>query len=160
MVGAAMTETATCSPGSHPHSDRPNWRPAETIEEYAQNCKEGLEQFSDRRAAKLLGWPRIMVYRAMLISELPDDLFERLLHCPGKVPSPKTLAQIALSLRDGNRIAEVERCPHCGGVVRERPLVGNKLVAIVNQWIDEQEKAAATTTAHSASQRTCYTRDQ
>ena len=31
------------SPGSHPHSDRPNWRPAETVEEYLNNVREGLE---------------------------------------------------------------------------------------------------------------------
>jgi hypothetical protein len=28
-----MTE---CSPGSHPHTDQPNWRPAEAIGEYLQ----------------------------------------------------------------------------------------------------------------------------
>ena len=29
------------SPGSHPHSDRPNWQPAETIADYARNIRVG-----------------------------------------------------------------------------------------------------------------------
>jgi integrase len=40
------------SPGSHPHSDRPNWQPATTIDDYLRNCREGLEEYPDRRAAK------------------------------------------------------------------------------------------------------------
>jgi hypothetical protein len=56
------------SHGSHPHA-RPNWRPAETIDEYMSNCREGLEDFSDRRAAKLLGMTRIQLYRAKLMAE-------------------------------------------------------------------------------------------
>ena len=47
------------SPGSHPHSDRPNWRPAETADEYLRNCREGLEQYSDRKFARLTGMSRI-----------------------------------------------------------------------------------------------------
>jgi hypothetical protein len=65
------------SPGSH-HNGR-NWRPAETFDEYLRNCREGLEERSDRRAAKLLGWSRIHFYRVRLMAELPDDLFEMLL---------------------------------------------------------------------------------
>jgi hypothetical protein len=30
-------------PGEHTRSDRPNWRPAETVEEYLFNVGEGLE---------------------------------------------------------------------------------------------------------------------
>jgi hypothetical protein len=47
------------SRGSHPHSDRPNWRPAETYDEYVSNCQEGLEEWSERRAAKLLACPEL-----------------------------------------------------------------------------------------------------
>jgi hypothetical protein len=49
--------------------------------------------------------------------------------------STKALAQVALALRHGNRVAEVERCPHCDGHLRTRPLVSNKLTAVVNEWI-------------------------
>jgi len=75
--GREMTDDG--SPGSHPHSDRPNWQQAETIADYARNIREGLEEYSDRRAAKLLGRSRIHVYRAKLMAELPNALFERLL---------------------------------------------------------------------------------
>jgi hypothetical protein len=66
------------SPGSHPHSGR-NWQPATTIDEYLQNCREGLEEYSDRRTAKLMGWSRMYLYRVLLMAELPDELFEHLL---------------------------------------------------------------------------------
>ena len=42
-----------CSPGSHPHSDRPNWQPAETANDYLRNCQDGLEAYTDRRMAKI-----------------------------------------------------------------------------------------------------------
>jgi 8-oxo-dGTP diphosphatase len=101
--------------GSHPHSDWPNWQPAETIDDYARNIREGLEEYSDRRAAKLLGRSRIYVYRAKLVAELPDTLFERLLDAD--VVSSKTLANVALVLRRNDpRSADVERCPHSGEV--------------------------------------------
>ena len=59
--------------GSHPHSDRPNWQPAETLDDYARNCREGLEDDSDRRAAQLLGRSRMAVYRAKLMAGLPTS---------------------------------------------------------------------------------------
>lgn len=139
-----MTKIDTCSPGSHPHSDRPNWHAAETIEEYVENCREGLEQYSDRRAAKLLGWSRTELWRAKLISTIPDGLFEFILEQGRPAPSVKALAQVALALqRGGNNIAEVERCPHCGGVLRIRGLVSNKLTGIVNQWLRDHSDGVA-----------------
>ena len=91
-----MTRLAasTCSPGSHPHEDRPNWRRAETIDEYVNNCREGLEQYSDRRAAKLFGVSRAKLWRMQLMAEIPEDLFDRLLQLR-PVPSTKALALIA-----------------------------------------------------------------
>jgi hypothetical protein len=65
-----------CSPGGHPHSDQPNWRPADTIVDYLANCREGLEEYSDRKAAKLWGISRAELWRWKLIGELPEDLFE------------------------------------------------------------------------------------
>ena len=47
------SDETTCSPGSNPHADRPNWRPPETIGEYVSNCQENLEVYTDRRFAKL-----------------------------------------------------------------------------------------------------------
>jgi hypothetical protein len=122
------------SPGSHPHSDRPNWQPAETIDDYARNIREGLEEYSDRRAAKLLGRSRIHVYRAKLMAELPDALFERLLDAD--VVSSKALANVALALRRNDpQSADVERCPHCGGVLRVRAHLSKKERMVIAEWL-------------------------
>jgi hypothetical protein len=134
-----ISEDDLCSPGSHPHSDRPNWHPGETLEHFLQNVREGLEQPSDRRLAKLMGVPRVMLWRMRMMAEIPEDLFERLLD--GGILSTKALAQMGYALRNGeNSIAETERCPHCGHVLRKRPQVSSKAVAIVNAWLAEQPK--------------------
>ena len=131
-----MTETALL-PGEHPHSDRPNWRPAESVEEYFRNVEEGLEKASVERLTKLLGIGRMMSWRARQIAEIPDGLFDRLLN--GGVLGIKQLAQIGLALRrgDGNQPAEIEYCPHCGEIVRVRWLVGTKARKIIRQWVDD-----------------------
>ncbi len=53
-----MSGETNGSPGSHPYADRRNWQPAETIEDYFHNVEEGLEENSDRCAAKLIGESR------------------------------------------------------------------------------------------------------
>ena len=122
------------SPGSHPHSDRPNWQQAETIADYARNIREGLEEYSDRRAAKLLGRSRIHVYRAKLVAELPNALFERLLDAG--VVSSKALANVAQALRHKDpQSADVERCPHCGGVLRVRAHLSRKARIAFAEWL-------------------------
>ena len=52
--------------------------------------------------------------------------------------SLKALAQVALALRRGKNAAEVECCPHCGGVLRIRAMVGKQLLEVVNQWLSQQ----------------------
>ena len=44
-----MTETSDAPGGAIP-----NWQPAATINDYYRNCREGLEEYSERRAAELL----------------------------------------------------------------------------------------------------------
>ncbi len=109
------------SPGSHPHEDQPTWRPATTIGDYLQNCREELETFSQRRAAVLMGKPRSWVQRAILLADLPEALFEDLL--AAGVTSTRQLANVARMRRGGHRAADVETCPHCGETLRVRPLV-------------------------------------
>jgi hypothetical protein len=60
------------SQGSHGR----NWSPAETFGDYVRNCREGLEPWSERRAAKLLGISRAELWRWKLTAELPEDLFD------------------------------------------------------------------------------------
>lgn len=85
--------------GSQSHSDRPNWQPATNSDEYLRNCREGLEDFSERRLAQLTGWSRVRIYRQRLMAELPEELFEQLL--AAGVKSSKAMAAIALALNPG-----------------------------------------------------------
>jgi hypothetical protein len=59
--------------------------------------------------------PEYRLYRAKLMAELPDDLFEMLLDAG--VNSSKALAQVAKALKEDDPFAhDDERCPHCGGL--------------------------------------------
>lgn len=128
------------SPGSNPHEDRRNWRPAETFEEYLSNCREGIEDYSQARTARLLGISRTELWRWAQMAELPEDLFERLLaECrkTGTKPTTKGLANVAMALRGASAIEETERCPCCGHVLRRRLRVKGALQKVVESWIDE-----------------------
>ena len=121
-------------PPDAPRGAIPNWQPAETIDDYIRNCRDGLEEYSDHRAARLLGWPRIEVWRAKLMAELPPELFERLLEAG--ITSTKALANVAHAYKTGDNIEEVERCPHCGGVLRIRERVSKAAKAAIRGWLD------------------------
>lgn len=122
------------SPGSHPHADQPNWRPADNFEDFLRNCREGLEQASDRRAAKLLGVSRAELWRWKLMAELPEGLFDALLRASNK-PTTTQLGKVALALRDGRKCGDAEYCPHCGGLLRVRLRVPPVLQKVVDEWL-------------------------
>jgi len=129
-----------CSPGSHPHSDRPNWRPAETAEEYQRNCAEGLEAYSERRMAKLLGISRALAWRAQLAAQIPQDLLDRLKQKSDRPLRTKTLAAIALAIKRGKVDIDVECCPNCGHVLRMRQTVSDQHMQIVNDWMESPDE--------------------
>ncbi len=131
-----MTEPG--SPGSHPHSDRPNWRPAEAANDYLRNCDDGLEAYSDRRMAKLLGWSRAHLWRAKLMAEIPEELFERLLAGADHVLSTKELANVARALNGRGPSHDAELCPHCGETLRVRGRWRPDTAIIVNDWLSER----------------------
>ncbi len=135
-----MREASVGSPGSHPHSDRPNWWPADTADEYVRNCQEGLEAYSDRRMAKLLGISRARLWRWKLMAEIPEELFERLLAETNHVPSTKELANVAQALNGHGPSHDAERCPHCGEVLRVRGRWRSSTARIVNQWLSERAR--------------------
>jgi hypothetical protein len=137
-----MTADDRCSPGSHPHSDRPNWRPAETINEYLANCDDGLEKYSDRRAAKLWGVSRAELWRWRLMADIPDELLDRLLELD-PLPSTKSLALIAQAARGGKASPDVECCPHCGSIVRFRRRISAKAAKVINDWLAERNGGGA-----------------
>jgi hypothetical protein len=93
-------------PGSHPHADRPNWQPA-TLSKAFRNFQEGLEKFSQRRTAKLLGENRSALGRYRWIAKLPEKLFTRLMRKPGRPASTKMLADISRAMA-GKDTAEGE----------------------------------------------------
>ena len=131
-----MTEPG--SPGSHPHSDRPNWQPAETADDYLRNCKDGLEVYSDRRMAKLMGISRANLWRWKLMAEIPEELFERLMARTDHTLSTKELANVARALNGNGPSHDVERCPHCGEVLRVRGRLRPATAEIVNAWLSER----------------------
>jgi hypothetical protein len=120
-----------------PGSQRRNWSPAETVDDYLRNVEEGLEPHSDRRFAKLMGVSRTHLYRVNLIAQLPDDLFDALLKQRPGPPKLRELANIALAMR-GHDTSETDRCPHCSGVLRRRLGFTQASADIVNRWIEEQ----------------------
>ncbi|NIA67574.1 hypothetical protein HBA54_03125 [Pelagibius litoralis] len=122
------------SPGSHPHSNRPNWQVAETADDYIRNVQDGLEPYSERRLAKLLGVSRMAVYRWQAMAEIPESLFEELL-AQDKPPSRRELAAIGLALEGKGSNRDVESCPHCGGVLRIRRSWTKETEEIVNDWL-------------------------
>lgn len=137
MDGDIRTPAEGGSPGSQGFDGR-NWQPATTPEEYVRNCRDGLEEYSDRRMAKLLGVPRIELYRMKMMAAIPEDLFEQLL--AAGVDSTKAFAQIGVALRRGEpeKLAGVELCPHCGSVVRLRWYVGRKAGRVIAAWFKEK----------------------
>ena len=127
--------------GATPHADRPNWQPATTFDEYLANCREGLEEWSERRAAKLYGVSRAELWRWKLMAAIPEDRFERLLQADraaGVEPSTTHLAAVGRALIEGPLEDEVECCPHCGGVLRFRSRVPRHLAKVVVEWMGEQ----------------------
>jgi hypothetical protein len=106
-----------------------------------QNCREGLERFSQRRFAKLLGISRMRAYRIQLMASLPESLTDYIAQeLPGQI-STRQLAKLAKALQRGENFAtDIEVCPHCGGVVRERGAVNSKLVKVFNRWLELQQK--------------------
>ena len=135
-----MTTTDTGSLGSHSHADQPNWRPGETIDDYLGNCREGPEQFSERRFAKLSGLSRAKLWRAKQVASLPKDLFEILVEMPDP-PSVRELANVARALR-GQHSPGVERCRNCGEIQRVRGGWRPATEKVVNDWLKANQAPA------------------
>ena len=75
------------------------------------------------------------MWRAKRFAEIPDDLFERLIEAG--ITSTRALADIAAAAKSGNVIGEIERCHHCGGVLRIRERVGDAARAAIRAWLTE-----------------------
>jgi hypothetical protein len=144
-----MSESAflSASPGSHSHSERPNWRPGDDdiddllIQKIADALRDGK---SERQLAKLLGLSRMRLWRAKVAARIPEPLLERLSKARRagliKALSMKSLAAIGRALQDGELLrGEVARCPNCGHTLRVRPDTPQAVITIVADWLEEQE---------------------
>jgi hypothetical protein len=122
-------ENDSGSPGSHYGR---NWRPATTLKDYVRNCEAGLEKYSDRRMAKLMGVSRVQLYRYQLMAEIPEVEWDALLAQDVRW-STKALANVGLAMSTDDPLVKVdiEHCPHCGGVVRERRHIGPKALEAI-----------------------------
>ncbi len=76
-----------------------------------------------------------MLWRWHLMAEIPEELFELLLHKSKPVPSTKALAAVAMALRSGETTTAADRCPRCGIILRIRRSVSAEVVSIVNDWL-------------------------
>ncbi len=131
-----MTGNSSGSPGNHPHSDRPNWQSAESIDEYLRNCQEGLERFSDRRAAKIMGISRTSLWRWQLMATIPEDLFERLLSQSDHCPSTKELANVARALQGKGVGFDAEISGYDREVLRVRGRWRPSTARVVKDWLE------------------------
>ena len=101
-------------------------------------CREGLETYSERRYAKLLGVSRTALWRWKMMAEIPEDLFQRLLARGDHLTSTKEMANIGRALNGHGPSHDAERCPHCGEVLRVRGRWRASTAKIVNEWLSEQ----------------------
>ena len=94
-----------------------DWKPAENANDYFRNCQEGLETFSERKFAKLAGMSRIELWRAKMMAEIPELLFESEYRCFDPV---SFVAGIAgdLQIADGQGRG-IARRPHRSGCQSE-----------------------------------------
>jgi len=88
--------------------------------------------------AKLLGWSRAHLWRAKLMAEIPEELFERLLARADHAPSTKELANVARALNGHGPTHDAEHCPHCGKVLRVRGRWRAGTAKIVNEWLSDK----------------------
>src|SRR5258708_36833177 len=111
-----MDMTDTCSSGSHPQSNRPNWQPGDddADELLTQKIADALRDGkSERQIAKLLGISRMMLWRGKVMSAIPDVLADRLM-----VPRTggKALLHVAWTLSKPDNYANA--ATHCSPTTR------------------------------------------
>ena len=63
--------TPPCSPGEHPHADRPNF----TAADYLQMCR-GEAEFTASEYARLLGVSRMALHRWKIMASMSGEEFE------------------------------------------------------------------------------------
>src|SRR5688572_16350369 len=106
MESATMSD---CSPGEHPHADRPNF----TFDDYLQMCRDGETKFSLSEVARLLGVSRMRLHRWMIFASVSDEEFEETLDglmANGRLSDTSIASEI--KRRQGTARTYHECCPH------------------------------------------------
>jgi hypothetical protein len=126
------------SPGSHPHSARPNWRPGDDdaeellLQKIVDASRDGK---GERQIAKLLGVSRMMFWRGKKLGAIPEGLYERLAEAGIGI---KAKIWIGRFCETGELLdAEVECCPNCGHRLRARTKDIRRAIDILNKWIED-----------------------
>jgi hypothetical protein len=138
---AAESKATDGTPVCHP--DRRNWRPGDddaADELQFQKLQDAIRDGASERAiSKLLGLNRARMWRAKMIANIPDELFDRL--SAARV-GRREIVGVGRALKDGELLrSDVECCPNCGHRLRLRPAIKQSTMKIVADWMDE--KAAA-----------------
>ena len=119
MGDKTMTGTGpACSPGEHPHGDRRNF----TVDDYLRMCRDGEAEFSLSECARLMGVSRMYLHRCMSMANTPAKVFEEIvadMRRRGRAQSTTAITD-EIKRRTGCAKVYVDRCPHCGGALRER----------------------------------------
>jgi hypothetical protein len=134
---ADTTQDDRGSPGSRPHSDRPNWRPGDddADELLTQKIQDALRAgASERQLAKLLDIPRAMLWRGKLTSQIPPNLYDWLFKARVSQKQILTIAKIFRGDDPDTISREIECCPKCGHILRSRSALSQKALAILEQW--------------------------
>ena len=104
------------SPGSHRSADKP---------------------MSQREVAKSMGVSRAELWRWKVVGNIPKDLLHRLKEAKPHV-GVRELVEIGRLFAGASGAAhEVERCPHCAGVLRFRRRWRKHITKVIVDWLSE-----------------------
>jgi hypothetical protein len=144
------TEAAPGFPVSHPHIDRPNWRPGDDdadellLRKIADALRNGQ---SERQIAKLLGVSRMMFWRGKVLSAIPAGLYERLSAARVGIKAMLYIGRLCAD-PDNPIAAEVECCPNCGHELRVRKKSILRALEIMEGWLADGRTDGQASTAN------------
>ncbi len=136
-MNRSHTAQAGGSPGSHSHADQPNWRPAVTADEYLNNCSEGLEVYSERRMAKLMGVPRFSCGGAYRKQQSHLNYSKS---CSKPSAARRSWPPSALCSLAQIWPWKKEHCPHCGEVRSVKARFSKQHELILRDWFKRHDR--------------------
>src|SRR5215469_14844414 len=81
---------------------------------------------------------RVQLYRCKMLAEIPEGPFEELL---ARNVGNRAMVALGETLsRGGSYSPEVERCPHCGEVLRVRRHIDERVADAIEVWLAKTRK--------------------